>query len=76
MDSPSAIMRRIRRLKSIPAAPDRRYAPPTPAPTAAAPPPEPDPPAPPAQAPAPHPGHHALYSALMRSHDRMGTRHL
>ena len=30
----------------------------------------------PQAAPAPRPGGHALYSELMRSHDRMGTRHV
>ena len=36
--------------------------------------PAPQTPAPPPKRPGP--GGHALYSAVMRSHDRMGTRHL
>ena len=83
MNDPREIMKRIeRRRRHLPGS----DAPRTPAPTPVAPAPVPqNPTAPPSPAipqnppaqPVPRPvGGHALYSELMRSHDRMGTRHL
>lgn len=83
MEHPTQLFARIRQRKSRPglkdsAAPARQVAPAPasiPAPTPSAPPPReatPTPAAPPAQR---HTGH-ALYRQVMRSHDRMGTRHL
>ena len=78
MNNPREIFRRLeRRQASAPVRPapiqPTPAAPVTPAPAPQSPPP-PAAPAP-ARPPAPQPGH-ALYRELMRSHDRMGTRHL
>ena len=85
MDHPSQIFSRIRRRKARPDLPrqGRAGVAPAPTPLLAAPatpapeaPPTPEPAAPtPRTAPRPA-GGHALYSQIMRSHDRMGTRHL
>ena len=74
MNNPRELLNRARR-KRPSSAPPR---PPVPAadPTQPSPTPEPAP-VPPERRVAPQPiGGHALYRALMRSHDRMGTRHL
>lgn len=81
MNDPREILNRIeRRRRHLPGP----VAPRTPAPAPAAPAPQnaqipqnpPNPQGAPAQ-PVPRPvGGHALYSELMRSHDRMGTRHI
>ena len=86
MNHPSQLLRQIHRQQARDRAPRQGVAPLTPAPAPVAPAPmakAPENPSPqaPAQsaspAPAPHrPRGHALYSQVMRSHDRMGTRHL
>ncbi len=81
MEHPGQLFNRIQRMKAH-AAPTQpgnlpRQVAPAPIPPSA-----PVPPAPPAVDPAPTPAPapprtgHALYSQIMRSHDRMGTRHL
>lgn len=90
LDHPSQLFNRVQRRKARPAlgqngrdgvapAPIRPAAPPM-KPVADAPQPTIVPPAQPAASPSPAPrrppGSHALYSQIMRSHDRMGTRHL
>ena len=81
MDHPSQLFRRIRRFRARPDLPRRAPEVPAPAPIripdAPAPAPIRAPEAPPPEAaPAAPPRGHALYSQVMRSHDRMGTRHL
>lgn len=85
MDHPSQIFDRICRQKARPALARRDQSAPAPAPAPIpaadrpAPAPAPSPVTPPAPAPAPTPAPtrgHALYTQLMRSHDRMGTRHV
>ena len=86
MNHPSQLLRQIHRQQAHgPATRGNAATPaPTPAPIAPAPAaktpevPSRQPPAQaPSPAPAPHrPRGHALYSQVMRSHDRMGTRHL
>ena len=83
MDHPSQVFRRIRRRMARPDLPrpglepvapspiqPASVQPPTPAPTV------PPTPAPTDAGPSRPPRSHALYSQVMRSHDRMGTRHL
>ena len=82
MNEPMEIMHRIRLRRAH--APDRPRSPAHPAPTVPAPAPaapaaqtpHPDPPEAPARPVSRRPGGHGLYSQVMRSHDRMGTRHL
>ena len=74
MNNPREILNRAVRARRnhAPAAPAR----PAPAPQPAVPAPQP-PAKPPVEGRAePRSGGHALYRELMRSHDRMGTRHL
>ena len=85
MNHPSQLFDRIRRQQAHrPSSPrDSRAPAPAPAQPTAAPaaprdlstPPHPDAPTPPAPATR-RPTGHGLYSQVMRSHDRMGTRHL
>ena len=77
MDHPIRLLERARRARRPAPQPlsDRAPAPQPVAPQAPAPSPAAAPT--PAPTPAPRPtGGHALYTGLMRSHDRMGTRHL
>ena len=91
LDHPNQLFNRVRRRKARPAlrqngrdgvapAPIPPAAPPMKPAADAAPPAQPaaptECPASPAPAPRRPPGSHALYSQIMRSHDRMGTRHL
>lgn len=76
MNTPKEILTRAvrQRKRRAPAAPIRQKAAPQPAAIA---PQSPADPPPESRAAAPKPaGSHALYRELMRSHDRMGTRHL
>ena len=79
MTTPSHLLSRARLRASRVGTPRRSPEPPRPAPVPAATPvseaPAPTPPDRP-EAPARPPRGHALYSQVMRSHDRMGTRHL
>lgn len=77
MDQPSQIIRRIRRRQARSSCSRQPCAPRVPAPSPAQPPArEPVKPSPaPEETPRGARGH-ALYSQLMRNHDRMGTRHL
>ena len=86
MNHPSQLLRRIHRQQARDLAPRRDAVAPMPAPAPIAPAPAakaPEVPSPqaPAQGTTPAPAlrrqkGHALYSQVMRSHDRMGTRHL
>lgn len=80
MDHPSQLLRRVRQRRTRPAPQANDGAPPAPAPVAPA-------PAQPGASPEPmiepavpravrRAGSHALYSEVMKRHDRMGTRHL
>lgn len=71
MDHPGQLLSRARRRKAPPAAA------PMPAPVPVSPaPPEPPAPAPAVPSAVRRGGSHALYSEVMKRHDRMGTRHL
>lgn len=83
MSDPSELFRRARRRQAELSRPTQPTRIPAPAPAGqaapVAPPKTPEPHARPdaPRVPVPRPaGGHALYSQLMRSHDRMGTRHL
>ena len=77
MNEPSQIFDRIRRQRAHALRPRGSQLPPVPAPTPApAMEASPAPADPAAQPPVRPAGGHALFSQVMRSHDRMGTRHL